>query len=66
MIVTRSSLHQLPIHNRLDFAFWDTIASCGGLLKVPKPDFDEMVKALEERSPQAGNPNAPGRKAAKR
>jgi hypothetical protein len=32
------------------------------LMKVPKSDLDEMVKASKERSPRAGNPNAPGRK----
>ena len=33
------------------------------LLKMPKSDLDEMVKASKECSPRAGNPNAPGRKA---
>jgi hypothetical protein len=32
------------------------------LLKVPKAELDEMVKVSKERSPRAGNPNAPGRK----
>ena len=32
------------------------------LLKVPKSDLDKMVKVSKERSPRAGNPNAPGRK----
>jgi hypothetical protein len=32
------------------------------LLKVSKPVLDEMVKKSKERSPRAGNPNAPGRK----
>ena len=32
------------------------------LLKVPKVDLDERVKASKQHSPRAGNPNAPGRK----
>jgi hypothetical protein len=32
------------------------------LLKVPKSDLDEMVKTSKQRSPRAGNLNAPGRK----
>ena len=32
------------------------------LLKVSKAELDDMVKASKERSPRAGNPNAPGRR----
>ena len=32
------------------------------LLKVPKADLNAMVRVSKERSPRAGNPNAPGRK----
>src|SRR5450432_1269060 len=32
------------------------------LLKVPKAELDERVKASKELSSRAGNPNAPGRK----
>jgi hypothetical protein len=32
------------------------------LLKVPKSELDERVRAAKAVSPRAGNPNAPGRK----
>jgi len=32
------------------------------LLKVPKAELDEKVKAAKEASPRTGNPNAAGRK----
>lgn len=32
------------------------------LLKVPKSELDEKVKAAKEASPRAGNPKAAGRK----
>lgn len=32
------------------------------LLKVPKSELDDRVRLARERSPRAGNPNAPGRK----
>jgi hypothetical protein len=34
------------------------------LLKVPKAELDARVRLAKERSPRAGNPNAPGRKPA--
>jgi hypothetical protein len=36
------------------------------LVKVPKAELDAMVKTAKEESPRNDNPNAPGRKRAKR
>jgi hypothetical protein len=36
------------------------------LIKVPKAELDQMVQESADASPRKNNPNAPGRKRAKR
>jgi len=46
-----------------EFAHFKTIMK--RLLAVPKSALDRKVRRARKRSPRAGNPNAPGRKANK-
>jgi hypothetical protein len=44
-----------------EFAHFKTVMK--RLLAVPKTALDRKVRRAKKRSPRAGNPNAPGRKA---
>jgi hypothetical protein len=47
-----------------EFAHFKTVMK--RLLAVPKAALDRKVRRAKKRSPRAGNPNAPGRKARNR
>lgn len=47
----------------LEFQHFKTVMR--RVLAVPKAELDRKVRLAKKRSPRAGNPNAPGRKANK-